>query len=263
MQLESAVSFAVPLGCAASQAVAHACVVHVSVQAMSAVQSVSPRHVFASAQQLASRHASHAAIPLPKPHALVEGGDEAPPPQALEQLVPTHVERVSSSAAPVGWADMHAERHASSVHASPHVRSAVQSASETHAVLAAQQLASRQVSQVGSPVESPHVPAPASAPPAPPPDRTPSVGVRPCLVLADSAAIAEALPPGRETASFDRQPLAGDAAFEGAGSLLPGSVVRVSVIVQANSSVDVMAITPKVMTLICPPRPVLGTGLLT
>jgi hypothetical protein len=159
-QVERAVIFAEPVGCAASQAASHAESVQAWAQSMRAVQSASPRQAFALAQQFVSRHVSQVALPLPKPHALVDGGEEGPPPHALEQLVSTHVESVSSSAAPVGCADMQAERHASSLQASPHVTSAVQSALETQAVFWAQQLVSRQVSQVGSPVESPHVPPP-------------------------------------------------------------------------------------------------------
>ena len=95
-----------------------------------------------------------------KPHALVDGGEDGPPPHAAEQLVSTQVESVSSSAAPVGCADMQAEMHASSLQASPHVTRAVQSAFETQAVFWAQQLVSRHVSQVASPVESPQAPPP-------------------------------------------------------------------------------------------------------
>jgi len=159
-QVESAVIFAVPVGCAASQAPSHAASVQAWAQSMRAVQSASPRQAFAVVQQLVSRHVSQVALPLPKPHALVDGGEDGPPPHAAEQLVSTQVESVSSSAAPVGCADMQAEMHASSLQASPHVTRAVQSAFETQAVFWAQQLVSRHVSQVASPVESPQAPPP-------------------------------------------------------------------------------------------------------
>lgn len=248
--VESAVIFAVPAGCALSHAASHAESLQVWAQSMSAVQSASPRQAFASPQQFVSRQLSHAAAPVPKPHALL-GGPEEPPPHAVAQLVPTHVESESSSAAPVGCAVMQPERHASSRHASPHVTSAVQSASETHAVFGAQQLVSRHVSQVASPVESPH-----DAPPPPPLRvfRARRDGAAP--TFAESAAIAAALAPGRERVSFDRQPLSAgfSTGFEDAGSVLSASVVLVSVIVQARLIVDVMAITPKIFAFIRPPR---------
>jgi hypothetical protein len=166
------------------------------------MQSGSPRHAFASAQQLVPKHALQAASPLSNPQ-LVPGGPPGggPPPHALEQLDSTHRATFSRSAAPVGCADKQAEMQASLVHAFPQVMSAVQSASPTHAVLSAQQLAPRQESQVASPDESPQAPLPERKPPRPlpappPPPRPPS--------LLESAATAAALPSGRERDSFGR-----------------------------------------------------------
>jgi hypothetical protein len=156
--VESAEIIAAPDGCAVSQADSHAASAHPSAQSRRAVQSASPKHAFASAQQLPSRHASHVASPLAKPHALVVVG-EGPPPQAVPQLDSTHVERPSSSEAPVGCAVKQPEKHASSEQASPHAMSAVQSASEAHAVSSAQQLDVTHVSHEGSPVDSPQAPA--------------------------------------------------------------------------------------------------------
>ena len=152
-----------------------------------------------------------------------------------------------SFVAPLGCALMQAEMHASSRHASPQEMSAVQSASDTQAVFSAQQLASMHVSHVASPLRSPHVPPSAPAPPG-----TASPGFLP-----DFAAIAEmvfATPLGRESASFDCQWLACALAL----GVFPGASVvsMVVVLVHANVSVDVMAITPKVMALICPPKQV-------
>jgi hypothetical protein len=242
--VESAVIFEVPAGCAASHAASHALSPHALAQSMSAMHSASLRQAFASAQQLVSRQLSHAGVPLSKPHALLDGGDDEPPPHAVEQLFSTHVESVSKSAAPVGCAEKHVEKHASSLQASPHATSAVQSASPTQAVFSAQQLAPRHESQVGSPVARPQVP------PLLPDRRRTGVWV---IFFCESAAIADALPTARATASFDFHSPSGAAGFdvEAPGSAPRDSVVVVSVTVQAHASVDVMAITPKVMPLMC------------
>lgn len=248
---DSAFSFAVPLGWAVSHAASHASSVQRSAQSMSAVQSVSFSHAVASAQQLVPRQESHVASPVSKPHALEpppppRPGPPPPPPHALVQLDCMQVVSASSSFAPLGCADMHAEIHASSMHASPHETSAVQSASFMHAVFSAQQLASMHVSHVASPVRRPHAPP---APPSAPPEGRATEGFFPALFA--SAETARATPPGRDSASFDCQLFAA-AAREPA---LPGdgTLSMVVVLVHAKVIVDVMAITPKVIPRMCPP----------
>ncbi len=252
-QAESAFIFAVPPGCAVSQAASHVSSLQRLAQSMSAVQSASPVHAFASAQQFVSRQESQVASPLPKPHALTPPSPPPPPllpPHAEVQVDCMQVVSDSSSLAPLGWAVMHAEMHVSSVHASPHEMSAVQSASEIHAVFCAQQLASMQVSHVASPVPRPHAPASRL-----PPLGSPMVGF--FWPFRAIAATVLATPLGRESARVDCQWLAAvGEVFPPA--VLPGAPGVSIVVVQANVSVDVMAITPKVINLMCPPRPELA-----
>lgn len=238
--VDTALIFAEPPGCAASHALTHAPVVQPSAQSMSAMQSASPRHVFATPQQLVSRHESHVASPLAKPHALTDGPPEGPP-HAAEQLVSTHEESESSSRAPLGCAEKQAPKQASSVHALPHAISAVQSASATHAAFGAQQLASRHASHVASPVERPQLPAPFVF-------VEPSFGADflPDAFVA-SAAIAVVLSTLFESARLVRNVTVASAP---SGSARP-DVFRISVVVvHAKVNVDAMAIAPKVVAFI-------------
>ncbi len=242
---ESALSFVAPEGCDVSHVAMQAEVVQLRAQSRSAMQSLSPRHAFASPQQFVSRHESHFVSPLAKPQVLVLGGGfEGPPPQAVVQLVSMQVKSVSRMAVPVGCAVRQLLMHVSSVHALPHVMSAVQSASFTHAAFWVQQLVSRHESHVASPVWSPHVP------PAPPNGVMPEPFAPPLFF--PSAAIAAAFP-GFESESFECHPSAfGSSVF--ASGLGPEVVVVVSVTVHAMVNVDVMAITPQVIAFMCPPR---------
>jgi len=235
----SAFSSEAPVGWADSQAAAHAASLHIRSQSITVVQSGSLRHVSATPQQFVSRHESHAGSPLPKPHELVDGGGGGvPPPHADMQLFSRQVEIESRSAAPVGCDEKHAEMQASSLHASPHVMSAVQSASATHAVLSAQQLASRHESQLASPVERPP-----QVPPPLPPERS-RIPPPPLPLLPSAAMTVECAPAcARESGGFQPSPGPSDV------GLSPVDFVVV-VELQANVSVDAMAIAPKVVTRI-------------
>ena len=222
---------------------------------MSATQSASPVHAFAAPQQLVSRHESHIASPLPKPHALVDGGGPPlPPPHCAPQ--PDCMQSMSafSFVAPVGCADIHAEMHASSLHASPHEMSALQSASETHAVFSAQQVASMHVSHVASPVERPHVPPP-SRPASPPESEIEGFPA----VFEESPAMVFASPPGRERASFDCQWLAEEPEPEPA--VVPGPFIALPVHIKPFVIVSVplpVSDPPEIVALVTlaelPPR---------
>jgi len=247
-QVESAESFVAPEGCALSHDAKQAFVVQFAAQSRSAMQSLSPRQAFASPQQFVSRHVSQVAAPLANPQVLVlGGGPPPPPPQAVVQLDSMQVKSPSRIAAPVGWAEKQALKHVSSVHALPHVMSAVQSVSFTHAAFCVQQLVSRHVSQVVSPVESPHFPPPAIG-------RVPGVSLLPPREPPESAASPDAFF-GFASASFDlNAPEASSFGAVDSGFWPSVVVVVVSVTVHANVIADVMAITPKVVSRMCPPR---------